>query len=131
MRPLHITVAVAARNAAGLTAEVRLAKCALLYGDNVSVCSLASPVLLSAIGLDGSDFDRQLDFLLSVAPAVIPLEDMSILDSMIRRYWALTRHGHRTGDELQECLQLSKALNGRWREIQHEILSAPEQTELG
>jgi hypothetical protein len=131
MTPLHITVAVAARSEEGLTAGLSLAKCGILYGDHVRLCSLASPVLLSAIGLDGSDFDRQLDFLLSAGPSIIPPADMSVLESMIRRYWALTRHGHRTGDELQECLQLSKALNGRWRAIQHEVLSAPEQTELG
>jgi hypothetical protein len=130
MKPLHITVGVAAQGEVGLLNELRLVKAAILYGDRVSLCSLNSPVLLSAIGLTDLDFNRQLDFMLAVAPSIAPDRDRAELESMVHKYWSFTRRGRRTGDELRVCMELGQALNGRWRKIQQQVFSQADQAEL-
>ncbi len=111
---LHVTIATEPRSSLSVTAEVRLTKAALLYADDVTLCS-ANVAMLDSIGriLDQPSRvrTRQISEIASVLLEPGVREQFELLDSQPRS----VRRRHRIFAELDE------KLSGTAREVEDVI----------
>ncbi len=116
-----MTVGTAVQGQLDLTNELNLLKAALLYADKVSLCSLASSLIVSLLPLGYLDEDTELELAIETIKA--RGEDITEFVGAVELYKSLRSKKRRTKDELLVVLQIKKALE----QCQQELKSKTEE----
>ena len=129
-KPLHITIGTAVQGNTSLANDIRLVKAAILYGDQATLCSLGSNMLINTMAFTEIGMDDRLKFLVSIAPTIDPNTDMAGLHNMVETYRFLSRK-KRNRQELLMCKQLERALSQSFDEMREVVFQMAESAGVG
>jgi hypothetical protein len=116
-----VTVAVSPSAEISIERELELTKSALLYADEVTLCSPTSTLLTSVAALANLNDDQKLAFLEEVAPIIRP--DFVLGAGQLRQFINKRPQG---GREFLLKLQLTRELNTIWAELEQKAMEILE-----
>jgi hypothetical protein len=105
---LHITIGAAIDKNLDLTQELSLIKTALLYGDKVKLCSLATSFLITLLPMKDFTEDQQIELMMGVADGLG--KDVEALSGFIEQYRELRTKRRRSKNELLMVGQMRSLL---------------------
>src|SRR5258708_19338609 len=116
--PGGIKVAVATFPHAGadLSRELQLVKSALLYADEVTICSANSTLLSSLAAIANLSEEQKLQFIREVVPAIRP--DLVDQVDVLRKFLANRTQG---GDAFRLQLQARRGLEQAWKDVRAHV----------
>jgi hypothetical protein len=113
---IRVAVATFPRAAADLSRELELVKSALLYADEVTICSANSTLLASLAAIAELNDDQKLKFIQEVAPAFRP--ELVERVATLRRFLSKRQQG---GEGFRLALQARAGLDGAWKEVREHV----------
>jgi len=128
MGELKLTIAGCPKSGLSIEKEIQLIKVGLLYADKITLCSLASSMLVSIIGLTKLNDETRVDFLEQVLPYVKkePSDLSSILD-FIKKYRELLKKKILSRKELLIKMRVNNILNDIWKQIEDVLNKISEE----
>lgn len=112
---LHITIGASIDQDLNLTQELSLMKTALLYGDRVKLCSLATSFLVTLLPMRDLTEDQQMEMMLGVADGLG--RDIEELSGFMEKYRELRKKGRRSLKELQMVGRMKSILRRTQSEL--------------
>lgn len=128
----HITIGASPESKYGegisLGREVQLVKAAMLYGDEATLCSPTSVLLLgmASLGQLAADEMRSKQQFDSIAPMLQAASDTD-MDAFSAGYHALLKQKRLTRDQLRLKLQIEAAVKKGWRTLRDKMFELAKQ----
>lgn len=105
---MHITVGVSAIDSPGLESELRLVKTAILYGDTVTLCSVAGCYAMANFALSQWTGAQSLAYIEELLPNLFAnKEEIQVALEICRDFQRIDAKRGRTGYEQQEWVRMS------------------------
>jgi hypothetical protein len=102
-KPFHITISAASAHGLSLEGDMQLVKAALLYADEVKLCSFTSSMMLTMMMLKESDQKRSEEMLEALIPAMAQDKaEGERLVSLLRTFKQIGFNKNPTKQELQQ-----------------------------
>lgn len=113
---IKVAVATFPRAAADLSRELELVKSALLYADEVTICSANSTLLASLAAIADLNEQQKLRFIQEVVPAFRP--DLVQHVATLRRFLSKRQQG---GEGFRLALQARQGLETAWKDVREHV----------
>jgi hypothetical protein len=126
-KPLHITIGAAIQQGANLEHDIRLTKAAILYGDEATLCSFGSAMLIGVLAFTEMGMEDRLQFLAEVAPTLNPTVDRAGFEQLAVTYAGLRRKKHLNRQEFLLCKRLETSLDQAWDQIRDQIIEMADR----
>lgn len=119
MSELKLTIAACPTSGLSIEKEVQLIKVGLLYADKITLCSLASSMIISISGLTTLDEKGRVDFIEQVLPYTTKdPSNLSNESDFIYRYRELLKKKRLSREELITKMKINNILDNIWKQME-------------